>query len=219
MIISTGPRATQNEFLAPPTAVRRIAAAIYQRLPTRVCTLVRPLARRALPAKQLDDALHPERLAVLPFLTGCVLEIGCGHRKTIEASVAVDLVPRGKLGTTGNARGRYSQANVSASGGALPFRSGSFDTVLARHNLEHYVDLVEVLSEWRQVLRPQGRLVVVVPDEENYTGRTVELDPTHYHAFSRTSLSRIVELLGFRVDHVETAVDRWSFLLVASVNH
>ena len=48
----------------------------------------------------------------------------------------------------------------------LPFRDAVFDFVYAGHLIEHlYYDQVpEYLSEWRRVLKPNGKLTVVVPD-------------------------------------------------------
>lgn len=218
--MTTTPRSESraDDFLRKPNLVRRLAAALHALLPERVRHVVRPAAQMVFRPLSPPDECHPERLAVLPLLAGTVLEVGCGHRKTVASALAVDIVPGGQRGRVGNAKGRRSEGDVCASGNALPFPAASFDTVLARHNLEHYVDTIQVLEEWRRILRPCGRLVVVVPDEENYGGRTVELDPTHFHAFTRASLARLVQLAGYRVCHVETAVPRWSFLLVASTS-
>lgn len=161
-----------------------------------------------------DDA-HPERLAVLPHVRGICVEIGCGYRKTLPGIVGIDMVPGGQPGTVGNVSQRTSQADIAALGDKLPLPAKSVDTLLARHNLEHYIDLVGVLQEWHRVLKPWGRMVVIVPDEEHYPGSTVGLDPTHYHAFSRVALSRLVELTGFRVVETKTVVSQWSFMLVA----
>src|SRR5262249_38081813 len=143
-----------------------------------------------------QDETHPERLAVLEHVVGPrVIEIGCGYRKTSPEFIGVDLVPGGALGRIGNVAGRVSQADVAADGGQLPFQDASVDSVVARHNLEHYVDLVGTVLEWLRVLRPGGRLVVVVPDEGSYPGRTVDLDPTHYHSFDETGLRSLFSVL------------------------
>lgn len=166
-------------------------------LPPEVTRVVRVLRNRLRPGRKADSAYsdenHPERLAVLPFLRGQVLEVGCGHRKSAPLSIAVDLVPAGVLGRVGNPAGLASQADVAADGAHLPFRDSCFDVVVARHNLEHYVDTVGVLAEWKRVLKPEGCVVVVVPDEERFPGRTVTLDPTHYVSFTEGSLRRLFE--------------------------
>jgi SAM-dependent methyltransferase len=155
-------------------------------------------------------------LLILPFVRGRCLEIGCGYRKTSQDAIAVDLVPKGERGRHGNVSGRLSQADVAADGGLLPFRDAAFDSLIARHNLEHYVDTAATLEEWGRVLVAGGTLAVILPDEEAYPGRTVELDPTHYHGYSPGSLARLVGLVG-GFDTIETrrAVPAWSFLLTA----
>lgn len=173
-------------------------------------------ARRLRPGTVVADEDHPERLAVLPFVQGRSLEIGCGYRKTSDLVLGVDLVPKGRPGRHGNVAGRRSQADVAADGAQLPFGDATFDSLVARHNLEHYIDTAGTLEEWRRVLRPGGMLAVVLPDEEAYQGRTVELDPTHYHAYSPSALARLVRLIGgFSEIETRTAVPDWSFLLTA----
>ncbi|MEO5679237.1 MAG: class I SAM-dependent methyltransferase [Acidimicrobiales bacterium] len=193
-----------------------LPALLRRALPKPLAELLRSLRRE--PAE--DHATHPERLAILPYVRGRTLEVGCGHRKTAEQVVGVDLTPGGHRGTVGNAAGQESQADVAASGEALPFAAESFDSVIARHNLEHYIDTAGVLIEWRRVLKPGGTLAVILPDEENFPshrGRTLDLDPTHYHGYSMAALGRLVQLVGGFVDlSAEVVVPQWSFLLTAS---
>ena len=47
----------------------------------------------------------------------------------------------------------------------MPFDDGSFDRVLAIHVLEHLPNLPAALAEIRRLLKPSGRLVVVIPCE------------------------------------------------------
>lgn len=191
--------------------------AIWRHTPAGVRTRVGPAIRRARGRPEpIGDAEHPERLAVLAHVRpGRVAEIGCGPRKSDPSFVGVDLTPGGVSGSVGNAVGRASQANIAADGARLPFRDGSLDGLVARHNLEHYVDLVAVLREWARVLGPEGRLVAVVPDEGTYPGRTVELDPTHYHSFDAAFARSFLEVLGWEVLTVEPCIDEWSLLMVA----
>lgn len=188
----------------------------YSSLPARLRDRLRPVVGRLSSAPEEDDETHPERLAILPFVVGRCLEVGCGHRKTADGVIGLDWIPGGQPGSVGNVAGRISTADVSANGMFLPFRDRAFDSVIARHNLEHYVDVVAVLQEWRRVLREDGVLAVIVPDEDAYAGRTVELDPTHYHAFSSAALANLVEVVGgFTEVATSVAVPNWSFMLVA----
>ena len=194
-------RRTRHSLRRLPGPVRRVLAGALQRAG------LRPVE---------NDDLHPERLAVLAQVLGdAVIEIGCGHRKTSPSFTGIDLTPGGRRGSVGNVAGRTSQADVAALGQQLPVRTGACDTLVARHNLEHYVDLVAVLREWHRVVRVGGRLVAVVPDEGRYEGRTVELDPTHYHSFDESFLAGLLPLLGWEIRQLGPCIEGWSLLVVA----
>jgi ubiquinone/menaquinone biosynthesis C-methylase UbiE len=95
------------------------------------------------------------------------------------------------------------------------FEDASLDYVVSRHNLEHYVDVVATLMEWRRVLKPGGIMALIVPDER--AGDTVFLDPTHKHCFTPASLERLIGVLGgFEIVKSEVVVPNWSFLVVAA---
>jgi len=87
----------------------------------------------------------------------------------------------------------------------LPFADNQFDFLLSSHCLEHCPDAIRTLIEWRRVVRPGGRLVVILPHAlrmfdcgralttlahhiEDYR-RGVQLDdPTHWEEFERVSI-------------------------------
>ena len=91
----------------------------------------------------------------------------------------------------------------------LPFGDGDFDLVLCAETLEHVRDVQLLLSEVRRVLRPGGRLAVTPPVHGRLTGLDVlvrgfehrfpPLSP-HLRFFSRRSLRRLLEELGFEVE-------------------
>jgi SAM-dependent methyltransferase len=53
---------------------------------------------------------------------------------------------------------------IADSHALAPIADASVDFVIASHVLEHLDNPVAALLEWRRVLRPRGRLVLVVPD-------------------------------------------------------
>ena len=92
-----------------------------------------------------------------------VLEIGPGLRPSAPVASAYFVE------TSPAAVSRLRQAGaraVQGSGDSLPFRSGSFDAVLAFEILEHVEHDQQVLDEIARVLRPGGIVAVSVPLHE-----------------------------------------------------
>ncbi len=107
---------------------------------------------------------------------------------------------------------------------ALPFASGSFDTVLSHEVLEHVQDDARSLAEIARVLRPNGRLVLFVPNRlypfethghywkgEYHFGNTPfinwlpdrwrnQLAP-HVRVYSPAHLQRLIASTGLRILH------------------
>ncbi len=90
----------------------------------------------------------------------------------------------------------------------LPLPDNSFDLVLCTETLEHVRDVQLLLSEARRVLRPGARLAVTTPWHGRLTGLDVlvrgferRFDPLspHLRFFTRRSLARLLDDLGFEV--------------------
>jgi SAM-dependent methyltransferase len=142
-----------------------------------------------------------------------VLDVGAGYCSFINhvvahRRVAVDLHAR----LSDFAAPGVECIRCSATKLALP--DGSFDVVFASNLLEH-LDREEIdaaLAEFRRVLRPGGRLILVQP---NYRLRPAEYfdDYTHRTPLSDRSLADLLTVSGFRVAAV---VARFLPLTVAS---
>jgi 2-polyprenyl-6-hydroxyphenyl methylase/3-demethylubiquinone-9 3-methyltransferase len=91
----------------------------------------------------------------------------------------------------------------------LPMQGGSFDGVLCSSVLEYLDDPGKCLSEFHRVLRPEGWLIISVPNQTSLLRRGLELaarcsgvlgsrDPLSYMKHSRNvySLSSFGKLLG-----------------------
>ena len=132
---------------------------------------------------ELTDAVV---LAAIGDVTGLdVLDVGCG-----EGYMARELAGRGARHVTGIDKSAELVAAARAAGvpettfgegsaDDLPFKSGSFDLVLANHLLNDLPDITEPISEFARVLKPGGRLVALM------------LHPCFYgHRAERTSIKR-----------------------------
>lgn len=128
-------------------------------------------------------------------LGDAILELGCGPKKTVDAALGMDRVKAGE--EIPHLAGEKSVADVVGDVQEdLPFEDCSQDTVIARHILEHCVDVIKTLKRWNRVLKQSGRLVLAVPDESVTAG--IPLNMEHCHAFTAESLKSLVEACGFR---------------------
>lgn len=178
--------------------------------------IFRKLFKKKKKAEAPNDETHPERLVLLPYCTeGKGIDVGCGYRKTHENCIGVDIVPKGTKGQYGCIEGMESSADVCASGDNLfVFTDKELDFVVSRHNLEHYIDIIKTLQEWKRVLKINGILAMVLPDERYLN--TIQLDPTHKHVFTPESISNYLDLIGgFEILKNDTVIDKWSFICVA----
>jgi len=135
-----------------------------------------------------------------------VLDVGTGAgRSLLQTSdltddiYGVDLSPEAASVATALFGDRGGQFAV-ADGGRLPFRDGTFDVVQAAGFLPHFSDVSPYIEEFARVLRPGGRAVFNVKNEDTFVRH--KLKPFH----ESRSLSRVVEAAdaaGFEVVAVE----------------
>jgi len=78
---------------------------------------------------------------------------------------------------------------------------GAFDTVLCSHVLEHVEQPLATLELLGSLLRPNGRLVVVLPAEE-HAPSTLTVDVhQHLYAWTFRTINNLLDRAGFEVLH------------------
>lgn len=138
-----------------------------------------------------------------------VAELGCGGQKSVPHAIGIDRVPRGHL--IPNLPSVRSVADICASvEEVLPIDDFSYDTVIARHILEHCIDPIQTLSRWNRVIKDRGRLIIAVPDEHVTSG--IPLNSEHCHAFTRESLRNLASACGFVEVGSQSAMNGISFV-------
>jgi SAM-dependent methyltransferase len=100
--------------------------------------------------------------------------LGCG-RKYLDGYVNCDVLPHVK-----------ADRRFDLNGFPYPIEAGSADEILMDNVLEHLDDVVGVMEECHRLLRPGGRLRILVP-----YGKTdwALQDPTHKHYFTERSMN------------------------------
>jgi SAM-dependent methyltransferase len=139
-----------------------------------------------------------------------VADVGCGIGglfPTLETRhpIGVDYLLEGLLET----RRRHPWVPlVCADGGKLPFRDATLTAVTAQHVLEHIADADGLLREWRRVLRPGGRLVILTPNRL-FSDPTVYDDDTHVKIYDPADLRMLFHRTGFDVVDIRTLGLDW----------
>lgn len=80
----------------------------------------------------------------------------------------------------------------------LPVGDAEFDGVIMKDVLEHLLDPVSLVREVFRVVKPGGRVFASSPDAQRWSWN----DYTHRRPWTRTSMRRIFEDQGFRIEVV-----------------
>lgn len=142
-----------------------------------------------------------------------VLDLGCGPSKTIDRAIGVDYIANGEkiLALEGSPA---SQSDVVADvSQPLPFEDNSADVIIARHILEHVIDPILVISQWVAKLRPGGRLIVAVPNQD--WANTIPMNHEHVHAYIPSSLAMLLGSMGMKNLQILDPKNNVSFIVSA----
>lgn len=133
------------------------------------------------------------------------LDLGCGDGRLTALIDAAELTAA-DVSTVAleRARGRLPEARFAGldPDAALPFADGAFDLVVCVEVLEHVRDVQLFLSEIRRVLESGGRLALTTPGHLPLIRVPDPLSP-HLRFFTRRSLERLLDELGFEVRSLE----------------
>lgn len=129
----------------------------------------------------IDKGLTLSRLSEHAPLT---VELGCGPRKRYPRSIGIDAIAYDGVDIVGDAMEALR---------ALP--EGCADLVTSSHFLEHVPDVGSFLDEMARVVRPGGRIEVIVP---HFAHPYFSSDPTHTHRFGLYTFSYLTEESLFR---------------------
>jgi ubiquinone/menaquinone biosynthesis C-methylase UbiE len=139
------------------------------------------------------------------------LDIGCGDGRLTAELDAAELTGADLSAVAlERARRRLPAAELVLvePDAPLPFDDNRFELVLCAETLEHVRDVQLLLSEARRVLAPGGTLALTTPAHGRLTGAAILLggferrfDPLspHLRFFTRRSLGRLLEEMGFEV--------------------
>jgi ubiquinone/menaquinone biosynthesis C-methylase UbiE len=151
------------------------------------------------------------------------LDVACGPGIVVEALardggevVGCDMTPQ-MLARAEERCAKAGQKNVRFVTGraeALPFDDQSFDAVVSRSALHHFVDPGATLREMARVLKRGGRIVTVdvaasedPAEAELHNALEILRDPSHVRMLPLAEVKRHLESAGLRIDVTTTWVN------------
>jgi len=175
---------------------------------------LRALGRRAADWIDLQWSLTVASLReVAPRARGRLLDVGCGDKPYLSIFLPhvhsyVGVEYAGSFGSTSaSGEDRAHHPDVVYSGGRLPFRDGSFDTVLSVQVLEHTPRPGPLVAEMARVLAPDGLLILTAP----FQFRLHE-EPHDYFRYSPHGLRQLCADAGLEVTEVRQQGSLWSLV-------
>jgi len=162
----------------------------------------------------------PEQLKRIDFIIehaeGDILDLGCDSGYILDkcvGSVGIDI----SLSRLKAAKHWTFYLNlIQALAEYLPFRE-VFDTVVASELLEHVLSPEAVLTEAYRVLKPDGKLIITVPDEIH--GKS-HRNPEHLRKFTEEDIRQILKP-QFDIEvttRIEGSYPAWCFSARKKVN-
>jgi SAM-dependent methyltransferase len=134
------------------------------------------------------------------YAQGWLLDLGCGGQpyrnlfNHVERYIGLDQPPNG-------------QVDVYGDGMALPFRDGTFDTVLCNEVLEHVPEPSRLMAEAERVLRPGGYLLLTTPQTWG-----LHLEPCDFYRYTKYGLQYLVKKSKLEVVEVVPTCGLWATL-------
>ncbi len=181
----------------------RVRGAAQRLLPRFLLRALNPFETRA------DEALAGFAASLAP--NSRVLDAGAGECRYAGLFAAHRYLALDNA--VGDAAWNYSRLDLRGDLESLPLAAATFDAALSVVVLEHTREPMKVLREIARVLRPGGRLFLVVPQEWE-----VHQAPHDYFRYTRYGLDHLLAGSGFRVRRLEAVGGFFWLMARRSVN-
>lgn len=151
---------------------------------------------------------------------GRLLEVGCGSGGILEALSILGWQAEG-LEVDEEAANQAQRRGLKVCHGELVeqgYPEKSFDAITMNHVIEHVPDSLSFLKECWRLLKKEGTLTLVTPNNESlehkifrHTFRGLD-PPRHLYIYSKKSLRNLVNKAGFDIIGLKTTAKMASFI-------
>lgn len=143
---------------------------------------------------------HKYQLATKGLQTGKLLDIGCGvgdflHTAEEKGWQCIGVEPSEEAKAIA---GQRTKAELLASEDLEQLPDASFDVITMWHVLEHVDNLRWQVAQLQRLIKPQGRIVIALPNYKSYDGQFYKEHwaaydvPRHLSHFDRKTIAKIL---------------------------
>ena len=140
-----------------------------------------------------------------------LLDVGCGTGDFLETAQQNNwqvsgIEPNKQARAIANKKTDNSVFEIEQ---LLKFESNSFDVITLWHVLEHLPNLDDHIAVFKKLLKPNGTLIIAVPNHESYDAKYYKQFwaaydvPRHLWHFNRDSITKLVSKYSFQVIKVK----------------
>lgn len=116
------------------------------------------------PSEYVSETSKYRHLTV-PYCDGCGVDIASQGDPVVPWAMNFEL-PEKEFSYYNSGHKPRGPIQLSGFADKLPFNNDCLDFVYSSHLLEDFSDWNPVLKEWVRVLKPGGKLIVLIPDRE-----------------------------------------------------
>lgn len=136
--------------------------------------------------------------AVKPYVFGDILDVGCGRgygfdvleslgNKKTGLDISLEFLKEAQ-------RNYHSLSLIQARGEKIPFRSKSFDSIIAFEVIEHLQEDIAFLHELKRLIRPGGTIVISTPNRLIASGGNKQpLNPFHVREYTAEEFEALLQ--------------------------
>jgi 2-polyprenyl-3-methyl-5-hydroxy-6-metoxy-1,4-benzoquinol methylase len=157
----------------------------------------------------MRDNIEKHRIISRYVKAGKVLDLGFAHcpNPFVKNMVGLDVI------TTTNIPSNYVETiQFDLNKGIVPYKDGTFDTVLACDVVEHLNNPQAIIDEVKRVLKPNGVLIISVPNPYNINEVLTNImgwykkekyrDRSHKQSFNPNNMLNLLEAPGFKITKI-----------------
>ena len=170
-----------------------------------------PLQRKSMHLYYVRHSILEKLKAALPYFTGKVLDVGCGHMPYKSIITSSDKVSDYVGMDLADNRYYANKPDIYWNGSTIPLPNESVDTAIATEVLEHCPYPQQTLEEIHRVLKPGGVLFVTVPFVW-----ILHETPCDEYRYTPFALRRLIETSKFEIIDL-SALGGWNASLAQFV--